>query len=274
MLDALCLGRVGKFADFGALCGSADAVTTVAQTEAAWRLVERTAPAIELVLSDSSTFGFVLASGNCAVSRILTPTMVGMALEHEQSATVLLASRDAFGLAVKNGCMGSIAESSELMGLIARSASALNVVAKSDAARMAWMESEFAHDHYDDIYETLHNADESMFAKVEQYYETAYNPSDTGYIGADGLMVAKSLFAEDLATSLPPVGVVTLLKNTNYGSFYTNRKSYSLQTKKVVSSNGFGAKRVFMGGFSFCASYASGGGDGTTKVYYASYIPL
>lgn len=274
MLDALCLGKVGEFATFGALCDDESAVKTVAQTEAAWRLVEKTAPAIESVLSDSAAFGFVLASGDDAVSRILTPSMASMALGHEQSASVLLANRDAFGVAVKGGCMSLIAKSSELMGTIARSATALNVVVKSGDARAAWMESEFAHDHYDALYETLHNADESMFAKVEQYYETAYSPGDTGYIGADGLMVAKSLFTEDLATSLPPVGVVTLLKSTKYGSFYTNMKSYSLQTKKVVGSNNFGAKRVFMGGFSFYASHASAGGSGTTEVYYASYLPL
>lgn len=63
MLDALCLGKVGEFADFGALCDDADAVAAVAKTPAAWRLVLLIEGAAVAIASRAASLSEVASDG-------------------------------------------------------------------------------------------------------------------------------------------------------------------------------------------------------------------
>lgn len=62
ILDALCLGKVGEFATFGALCEDADAVEAVMQTDSAFRLVIDNDAAKSLLIGGQA-FNISMASG-------------------------------------------------------------------------------------------------------------------------------------------------------------------------------------------------------------------
>lgn len=54
VLDALCLGQVGEFADLAEMCGSAEAVAAVARTPQAWRLIAENKDASVTLLESSN----------------------------------------------------------------------------------------------------------------------------------------------------------------------------------------------------------------------------
>lgn len=302
MLDALCLGKVGEFADFGALCDDADAVAVVAKTPAAWRLVLRVDGALTSVLASHSALVALLADGAALMALMGYGPAMEVLLADEDAMAALLASETAMGAVADDAAfvallvadanlrasalasdaalaaisaspvaMGALAASETCMGELAADARALNAVAKSPVARDAWMRSEFAHTFYAKLYETLHNAPDTLFAKHEAEYDrTSYSDPNSyrgpRYTTEDGNLASppkENGKNHDLSV---PNGTIVLLKRA--GSDNSNFKSYygSSQTKEnVLEMNTYygtmpEVNKVFVGGMSnYCDSASNYG---------------
>lgn len=292
MLDALCLGRVGKFADFGALCASADAMAAVAHTPAAWRLVLRIEGALASVLASQAALGVVLADGAALTALMGYGPAMETLLADEDAMAALLASETAMESAADNAAfssmlvsdsdlrasaiasdaaltaisaspvsMGALAASETCMGELAADARALNAVAKSPVARDAWMRSEFAHTFYAKLYETLHNAPDTLFAKHEAEYDRTSYSNHNNVVGPlytteeGGLASPPRDGGASHELSVPNSTIVLLKRagsdNSNYNSYYG-----SSQTKENVSEMAYYSgtmpevNKVFVGGMS------------------------
>lgn len=305
---------MGEFADFGALCGNADAVKTIAQTEAAWRLVLRIEGALASVLASKTALGVVLADGAAVASLMEYAPAMDALLADDAAVAALLSSEaamaaaadtakfssrivsdadirasalasDAALLAISTSpvSMGALAASETCMGELASDARALNAVAKSPVARDAWMRSEFAHTFYAKLYETLHNAPDTLFAKHETEYDrTSYsNPNNVVgplYTTEDGGLSSPPRDGGESHDLSVPNSTIVLLKragsdNSNYKSFYG-----SSQTKENVSEMNayYGTmpevNKVFVGGMSnYCnkGTYSGSAFSAAWAVYTA-----
>ena len=305
---------MGEFQNFGALCDDADAVAAVAKTPAAWRLVLRIEGALASVLASQTALGVVLADGAAVASLIEYGPAMDALLADDAAVAALLSSEaamaaaadtakfssmlasdsdlrasalasDAALLAISTSpvSMGALAASETCMGELAADARALNAVAKSPVARDAWMRSEFAHTFYAKLYETLHNAPDTLFAKHETEYDrTSYsNPNNVVgplYTTEDGGLSSPPRDGGESHDLSVPNSTIVLLKragsdNSSYKSFYG-----SSQTKENVSEMNYysGAlpevNKVFVGGMSnYCnkGTYSGSAFSAAWAVYTA-----
>lgn len=314
MLDALCLGRVGKFADFGALCDDADAVAAVAKTPAAWRLVLLIDGALASVLASGAALGAVLADDAALMALMECGPSLEAFLADDDAVASLLADGGAVAAAAETAgfssalasdaglrasalasdaslaaisaspvSMGALAASETCMGELAADARALNAVAKSPVAREAWMRSGFAHTFYAKLYETLHNAPDTLFAKHETEYDrTSYsNPNNVVgplYTTEDGGLSSPPRDGGESHELSVPNETIVLLKRA--GSDNQNYKSYygSSQTKEnALELNYYSGvlpevNKVFVGGMSnYCnkGTYSGSAFSAAWAVYTA-----
>lgn len=278
VLDALCLGKVGEFQTFGALRDDAGAVATVIGTDAALNLVVSVGGALcamldgdgqNAMLENERFMGFV-ADSEAAMSTITgSQALLELVSSSGAAMSVIASSRRA---------MERICASEDAMGEMAASAVALNRIAKTDAARTAWMSSAFSDAHYDAIYTTLHGADESLFSKIETYYDTNYQMKLNGLnifgiLRENGTINDGSGVTESAAVSIHQEPIIALIKQADVtGSGDVERSLFLPQTKTRIYSPSF-TKRVCMGGFAVTGSVKSGSSY-SSAIKYAAYIPL
>lgn len=214
VLDALCLGKVGDFATFGALCDDADAVAVVAKTPAAWRLVLLIEGALASVLASGAALGAVLADDAALMALMECGPSLEAFLADDDAVASLLADGGAVAAAAETAgfssalasdaglraaalasetalpavaaspvSMAALAASEGAMAEFSADARLLNAIAKSPAAREAWMRSGLAHVHFDAIHDTLHAASDDLFGKFEDYWDTAPGKAYTSFRG-------------------------------------------------------------------------------------------
>ena len=190
-------------------------------------------------------------------------------------------------LASSSTAMTAMASSANAMEAMAGSDIALNAVCKSSAARTAWMKSSYAHTYYDAVYETLHSAPDSLFAKYETYYNAAIDGNDvddsgqvsrtyTFYTNASGGFTNTTVTSASHSGAVAIEGIVLL---NQYGALGSGTKTYygSSQTKANVitgsSTELANAKKVLVGGMSY---YSGSSSDRSYyfKASFATYVAI
>lgn len=175
--------------------------------------------------------------------------------------------------------MKAITSSQISMREASKSALMLNKICKVDSARTAWMQSPYAHTYYDEIYDTLHNSDDSLFTKYETHYGTAYTSSgyDYGiYSNTTGSFSEMSVYGATYEGTVSNESIVLLDQGATTSNSYTGHYGSS-QTKEVVHTISNSTlkylKTVFVGGMSYYSNRYGNYGN-YMKCTYMTYAAV
>lgn len=249
---------MGNEVAIGVATGSSTAMASIAASQVAVNAMLASDAAVEAATSSKIAMSAV-ASSSTAMKSVIAD---GDALASVAESLTAMAEVAASSIA-----MAAVSASSSAMLAMAVSAVALNAICKVSAARTSWMKSSYAQTYYDSVYETLHNAPDSLFTKHEDYYNSAGWTSafvDSYMYATDG--VEPSSTASD---AVPEGIVLTLHTNTCYSNY--DGKVYSLQTgtlDETVPENSWSSpyeyKRVFVGGIKWIKA----------ELAYAHYVAV
>lgn len=259
----------------GAVADSEIAAGAFAASVVGMNAIAASPTARDIVLASSTAMGKVCESAVASakiVAGVIGLDPVGYA--------------DFGGIASSGSAMSAVAASSSAMGICSRSASALNAICKVSAARTSWMNSSYAHASYDDVYETLHSAPTSLFAKYESYYDTTFLTSSFGSFNHYSFCTDSSGGVSETNSSTKshanaiPFGGITLLKECMRNGSGSNDTIYcyygSSQTKSnLVTTNqttATAAKKVLVGGMSCYGNSTYIGNYLSFK--YATYVAV
>ena len=280
-------------------------MSSVADNQVAMAFVASSESSMESAVASSTAVSAMVAS-ETAANAITSSDIAMAAFDGSSSATKAAGNSDIFSakvLAAEIGLdpagysdcnavisnathMASIAASSTAMARAAKLAAALNAICKDSAARTSWMNSEYAHTNYETVYDTLHNASTSLFAKYEDYYSEAFNeflssngPSCTDSTGGFTLTNVGSASANANHKNAVPFAGITLL-NT-YGNYQDSeyRVHYgSSQTQEDLlsksSTTQTDAKKVLVGGLSVYRAVYNGAAYSAANCTYATYTAV
>ncbi len=210
---------------------SADAMEAVLASEAA----------VSAMIGDEKAIGLA-AFSSTARDAILA----------DSSAMAKITASESKGAKFAAGCAGlnpgKYSTYAGLMGTrddvlaLAESAHALNMICKNELARTAWMAGGYAHAFYDVVYDTLHNAPNSLFSKHETYYEKTAELTDVTYAGlysnAQGGWSGNGSSSLSHATSVPFEGITLLNRGAAYWGDDDPNEFGSSQTKETIMSVG------------------------------------
>ena len=172
VLDALCLGKVGEFQTFGALCESSSAVATVIRTPAARRLIEEIDDAFR-TMAESAEPGAVGPSVLNAC-----PDLLNRLIGYAPWVAWVASDADVLSMAVADaGLMEAVAGSDTAMGAFSASLPAIAKIVGDKSARIKF----YGSPHYDGsaVLATL-ESDNGEYFEVQDY--TA-NPIDLSLNG-------------------------------------------------------------------------------------------